>query len=128
MDHARQQAVDRYFAAIADLDADAFVACFAPGATSHDPVGARPSEGEAGLRRFFGGITRTFRRMVLTPDDTFHAGGSVAVKWTGRGETHDGVAVEYSGIDVFEVDDEGRITRLDAYWDPTQLFSQLGSG
>jgi hypothetical protein len=26
------------------------------------------------------------------------------------------------------VDDEGRITRLDAYWDPTQLFSQLGSG
>jgi steroid Delta-isomerase len=128
VDQDRQRTVDRYFGAIAALDEDAFVATFAADGVSYDPVGAEPSAGEEGLRRFFAGITGTFREMVLTPDDTFHAGGSVAVKWTGRGETHDGVAVEYSGIDVFEVDDEGRITRLDAYWDPKQLFSQLGSG
>jgi steroid Delta-isomerase len=125
MDRTRQQAVDGYFAAIAALDEDAFVASFAPDGVSYDPVGAEPSAGEEGLRRFFAGITRTFRRMELTPDDTFHAGGRVAVRWTGRGESHEGVEVEYAGIDVFEIDDDGRITRLWAYWDPRQLFAQL---
>lgn len=125
MDEQRQAAVDRYFAALAALDEDAFVAAFAPDAVSYDPVGADPSEGEAGLRRFFSGITRTFQEMVLTPDASFHAGGQVAVKWNGRGTSHDGVRVEYEGIDVFEVDDEGRITRLWAYWDPRELFGQL---
>jgi steroid Delta-isomerase len=128
VDQDRQRTVDRYFAAIAALDADAFVATFAPDGVSCDPVGADPSVGEEGLRRFFAGITGTFRQMVLTPDDTFHAGGRVAVKWTGRGESHEGVAVEYAGIDVFEVDDEGRITRLWAYWDPRELFAQLRGG
>jgi steroid Delta-isomerase len=128
VDEQRQAAVDRYFAAIAALDEDAFVATFAPDGVSYDPVGAPPSAGEEGLRRFFSGITRTFRRMELTPDDTFHAGGHVAVRWTGRGESHDGVAVEYHGIDVFDVDDAGRIARLWAYWDPKELFAQLKAG
>jgi steroid Delta-isomerase len=128
VDEERQRAVDRYFAAIAALDEDAFVTAFAPDGVSYDPVGAEPSEGEAGLRRFFQGITRTFRQMTLTPDHTFHAGGHVAVKWTGRGESHEGVAVEYAGVDVFEIDDDGRITRLWAYWDPRELFAQLRSG
>jgi steroid Delta-isomerase len=128
LDPTRQRTVDRYFAAIAALDDDAFVATFAPDGVSYDPVGAEPSAGEEGLRRFFRGITTTFRRMELTPDDTFHAGGHVAVRWTGRGESHDGVAVEYAGIDVFEIDDEGRITRLWAYWDPRELFAQLRRG
>lgn len=124
----RQATVDRYFAAVAALDADAFVACFAPDGISYDPVGARPSEGPDGLRRFVAGITRTFREMVLTPDDTFHAGDQVAVRWTGRGVSHEGVHVEYAGIDVFAFDDEGRISRLWAYWDPRELFAQLEAG
>jgi steroid Delta-isomerase len=128
VDTKRQETVDRYFAAIAALDEDAFVGTFAPDGVSYDPVGAEPSAGEDGLRRFFGGITRTFRSMVLTPDDTFHAGGQVAVRWTGRGETHEGVRVEYSGIDVFEIDDAGGITRMWAYWHPRELFAQLRPG
>jgi steroid Delta-isomerase len=128
VDQDRQRTVDRYFGAIAALDEDAFVATFAADGVSYDPVGAEPSAGEEGLRRFFAGITGTFREMVLTPDDTFHAGGRVAVRWTGRGESHEDVTVEYAGIDLFEIDDEGRITRLWAYWDPRELFAQLRGG
>jgi ketosteroid isomerase-like protein len=70
VDERRQATVDRYFDALASLDADAFVAAFAP----------------------------------------------------------DGVAVEYHGIDVFDIDDDGRIRRLWAYWDPRELFAQLKAG
>jgi hypothetical protein len=33
--------------------------------------------------------------------------------------------VTFGGIDVFSFDGEGRITSLDAYWDPSPVMSAI---
>lgn len=128
LDEDRQATVERYFAAISSLDADALVEVFAPDGQMQDPVGSRPIEGEEGLRRFMASITDNFAAMVLTPDETFHAGGEVAVRWTGRGRSKQGVEVEYAGIDVFSFDEQDRVALMKGYWDPKALFAQLKAG
>jgi steroid Delta-isomerase len=128
IDEGKQATVEAYFAAISSLDADALVAVFAPDGAMQDPVGSRPIEGEEGLRRFMTSITDTFDAMVLTPDESFHAGGEVAVRWVGRGRSKQGVEVEYAGIDVFAFDDGDRVTLMKGYWDPKALFAQLKGG
>lgn len=125
IDDAKQAAVERYFAAISTQDADALVALFAPGGVMEDPVGARPITDEQGLRRFVAGIVDNFATMVLTPDACYHAGGEVAVHWSARGRSTQGIEVAYSGIDVFAFDADDRITSMRGYWDPKALFAQL---
>ena len=128
IDEGKQATAEAYFAAISSLDPDALVAVFAPDGAMHDPVGSRPIEDEEGLRRFVASIAENFDAMVLTPDESFHAGGEVAVRWTGRGRSKQGVEVEYAGIDLFAFDDQDRITLMKGYWDPKALFAQLKAG
>ncbi len=128
IDEGKQATVEGYFSAVSTQDADALVALFAPGAQLHDPVGAPVIEDEEGLRRFIAGIVDNFDAMVLTPDESYHAGGEVAVHWTGRGRSKKGVEVEYGGIDVFTFDADDRITLMKGYWSPKALFAQLKQG
>jgi steroid Delta-isomerase len=128
IDEGKQGTVERYFAAISTLDADALVEVFAPDGELQDPVGAKPVVGEDALRRFMASIIDNFDAMVLTPDESFHSGGEVAVRWTGRGRSKQGVEVEYAGVDVFAFDDQDRVTLMKGYWDPKALFAQLKAG
>lgn len=128
IDEGKQATVERYFEAISTQDADLLVQIFAPGGVMEDPVGARPLEDEEGLRRFVASIVENFDAMVLTPDESYHAGGEVAVRWTGRGRSKQGVEVEYAGIDVFTFDADEQITSMKGYWDPKALFAQLKAG
>jgi steroid Delta-isomerase len=125
IDEGKQAVVERYFEAVSTQDADLLVEIFAPGGVMQDPVGARPIEDEEGLRRFIASTVDNFDAMVLTPDESYHAGGEVAVRWTGRGRSKQGVEVEYAGIDVFAFDADERITSMKGYWDPKALFAQL---
>ena len=94
--------VRAYFAAIRAMDSEAWVATFAPDATSYDPVGAPPSVGHDGLRQFFAAIVGAFKTVALTEDHIFIAGDGAAVKWTGTGTGKNGRNVRFEGIDVFE--------------------------
>jgi steroid Delta-isomerase len=128
IDEGKQVMVERYFEAVSTQDADLLVELFAPGGVLEDPAGARPIQDEEGLRRFVASIVENFDAMVLTPDEAFHAGGEVAVRWTGRGRSKQGVEVEYAGIDVFAFDADDRITSMKGYWDVKALFAQLKDG
>lgn len=120
-----RETVADYFKAIREMDVDAWLATFAEDAVSHDPVGAPPSEGHAGLRAFFEGITGAFETVGLFEDSVFVAGESAAVKWTGRGTGKNGRDVVFEGIDVFEINADNRIQTVRAYWDPSALMSEL---
>ncbi len=124
-DDGKQAVVERYFQAVSTQDARALAALFAPDGVMEDPVGATPITDAEGFQRFLSGITDTFDEMVLTPEDSFHAGGRVAVRWSARGRSKDGVEVGYGGIDVFAFDDQDRITSMEGYWHPRELFAQL---
>jgi len=120
-----QKAVTDYFAAIRAMDADAWVATFADDAVNYDPVGAPPNEGHAALRQFFEGIAGAFEQVGLFEDHVFVSGNEAAVKWTGRGTGKNGRAVTFEGIDVFEINDAGKIQTIHAYWNPAAMMAEL---
>ena len=119
------QAVKAYFAAIRAMDQQAWVNTFAVDAISYDPAGAPPTEGHKKLGEFFQTITAAFKEVGLTEDEVFVAGNGAAVKWTGRGTSKQGRAVKFEGIDVFEINEAGKIQTLRAYWNPAEMVGQL---
>jgi steroid delta-isomerase len=122
-----RQTVAAYFAATRAMDADAFVATFAPDGITHDPVGTPPHAGHAAIRQFIEGIFGLFESVGLTEDAVFVAGTGAAVKWTGRGRGKNGAEVTFEGVDVLEVNGAGTIQTVHAYWDPTPVLAQVTS-
>jgi steroid delta-isomerase len=119
------KAVKAYFAALRAMDIPAIVNTFADDAVSHDPVGAPQIVGHQKLAEFFQAITAAFKEVGLTEDEVFIAGNGAAVKWTGRGISKQGKKVQFEGIDVFEVNEAGKIQTLHAYWNPAEMVAQL---
>lgn len=119
------QTVKAYFAALRAMDEQAWVNTFAEDAVSHDPVGALPIKGHPKLAEFFQTITAAFKEVGLTEDQVFIAGNSAAVKWTGKGTSKQGRTVHFEGIDVFTINEAGKIETLHAYWNPAEMVAQL---
>ena len=119
------RAVRAYFLAIRAMDADAFANTFAEDGTTFDPVGSPGITGRAALREFFQSICKNFKSVGLTEDSVFVAGNGAAVKWTGRGTSNSGKEVKFEGVDVFEVNEDGKIQTIHAYWNPAEMIAQL---
>jgi steroid delta-isomerase len=107
------------------MDEHAWVQTFAEDAVTYDPVGAPPTRGHQKLAEFFQTITAAFKEIGLTEDEVFIAGNGAAVKWSGRGISKSGSKVHFEGIDVFEVNETGKIQTLHAYWNPAEMVAQL---
>lgn len=119
------KAVKAYFAAIRAMDQEAWVNSFAEDAITYDPVGAPPTAGHQKLGEFFQTITAAFKEVGLTEDEIFIAGNGAAVRWSGRGISKQGRKVHFEGIDVFEVNEAGKIQSVHAYWNPAEMVAQL---
>lgn len=119
------RAVRAYFLAIRAMDADAFANTFAEDGTTFDPVGSPGITGRDGLREFFQSICKNFKSVSLTEDSVFVAGNGAAVKWTGRGTSTTGKEVKFEGVDVFEINEDGKIQTMHAYWNPAEMIAQL---
>jgi steroid delta-isomerase len=117
--------VKNYFAALRAMDQQAWVNTFAEDAVTYDPVGAPPTRGHQKIAEFFQAVTAAFKEVGLTEDDVFIAGNGAAVKWSGRGVSQRGRKVHFEGIDVFEVNEAGKIQSLHAYWNPAEMMEQL---
>lgn len=120
-----QQTVANYFASTRAMDAEAFVATFAPDAVSHDPVGAPPHQGQHAIRQFITGVLSGFESVGLTEDHVFICGNSAAVKWTGRGRTKSGRDIVFEGVDVIDGNADGKIQTVRAFWDPGPVMAAL---
>src|SRR5689334_1135624 len=114
-------AIKNYFAAIRAMDAEAWVATFAPDAITYDPVGAPPTVGHEALRQFFNAIAGAFKKINFAEDHIFIAGDGAAVKWTGTGTGKNGRDVRFEGIDIFEFNQAGLIQTVRAYWNPAEV-------
>ncbi len=114
-----------YFSAIGEKDPDAWVACFAEQATSYEPGAPTPLQGHAALRQFLTNVLEAFQSIAMTEDHVFLSGNRVAVKFTGRGTGKNGRKVVFEGIDVFEINQAGKIQTMWGYWDPSAMMAQL---
>jgi len=119
------RAVRAYFLAIRAMDADAFANTFAEDGTTFDPVGSPAITGRDAIREFFQSICKNFKSVALDEDSVFIAGNGAAVKWSGHGTSNNGRDVNFEGIDVFEVNEDGKIHTVRAYWNPAEMIAQL---
>lgn len=119
------RAVRAYFLAIRAMDAEAFANTFAEDGTTRDPMGAPPITGRDGIREFLQSICKNFKSVSLDEQSIFVAGNGAAVKWTGKGTSSSGKEVNFEGIDVFEVNADGKIQNVWAYWNPAEMIAQL---
>lgn len=119
------RAVRTYFLAIRAMDADAFANTFAEDGTTFDPVGTAGITGRDAIREFLISICKNFKTVGLTEESVFVAGNGAAVKWVGRGTSATGKEVKFEGIDVFEINEDGKIQTLRAYWNPAEMIAQL---
>lgn len=119
------RAVRAYFLAIRAMDPEAIAGTFAEDGTTYDPVGSAGVTGRDAIREFFSSIYKNFKSVALTEDSIFVAGDGAAVKWTGKGTSANGKNVNFEGIDVFEVDADGKIRTVRAYWNPAEMIAQL---
>jgi len=119
------RAVRGYFLAIRAMDPQAFANAFAEDGTTYDPVGTPGITGRQAIREFLESICQNFKTVGLTEDSVFVAGNGAAVKWTGKGTSSGGREVNFEGIDVFEVNQDGKIQTIHAYWNPAEMIAQL---
>ena len=116
---------DRYFEALSNMDQDQFVSCFTPEAELHDPYGGRPFVGSDGLSKWFAGFLDTWERFSISAEVPFTCKENTAVKWTARGEAKSRKVAEFSGINLFTVNMDGKIERMDGYWDAPAMLAQI---
>jgi len=119
------RAVRAYFLAVRAMDPEAVASTFAEDGTTFDPVSSPGITGRDRIREFFQSIYKNFKSVGLTEDSVFVAGNGAAVKWTGSGTSINGSEVRFEGIDVFEVNEDGKIQTLRAYWNPAEMIGQL---
>jgi ketosteroid isomerase-like protein len=117
------ETITHYFDAIRRKDAAAWVACFAPDSIAHDPAHAPARRGREAHGAFFEGVAGLFAELDFRPGEPYVCGDRAAVAFAARCVAGNGQTVAVAGIDVFQFDADGRIQRVDGYWDPTPLFA-----
>ena len=122
------QSVTDYFEAIRSTDRAAWLATFSEeqGLSQVDPVGSPARSSKAEIGAFWDQIHQLFAQVELDIKTIYPGGASeLALVWQGKGTGHNGVYVEFEGIDVIRLDSAGKILSLEAYWDAQATLSRL---
>ncbi|MEU1983879.1 nuclear transport factor 2 family protein [Nocardia sp. NPDC019395] len=107
--------VEAYVKLVGAGPTDDIVALYAPDAVIEDPIGTEPKQGHDAIREFYNVIASLERETALAPETVRIAGNHAAFVFTLITKAG-GQRMTLSPIDVMEFDDEGRITRMRAYW------------
>ncbi|MEV3852880.1 nuclear transport factor 2 family protein [Streptomyces sp. NPDC050095] len=125
---AMPPAVLQFFHASQDGDADTWAKAFAQDGVFHDPVGTSPITGRAAIHDFIASVLPNFRPFLgLTPIEAHTIGSHVAVAWRGAAVALDGKPVNWSGINIYELDGAGLIQEAKAYFNNAIFQAQLTS-
>jgi steroid delta-isomerase len=111
--------IDAYVDGYRRNDKQAVLDLFRPDAVWHDPVGQPPHVGHAGIGEFWDQVHAMADAIVLEPSNVIVAGGEGVMVFDIEVSTGGGT-MAIPAVEVFTLDDEGRITLLKAYWDMTQ--------
>jgi steroid Delta-isomerase len=117
--------VSDYAAAISALNVDRYVATFADDVIAYAPVGAEAFIGKAGIRQFFENIGGLFAKIDFQFTFVEIIGDEIALKWQGSGVGKNGQAVSFEGIDIWRLNQAGKIQTLHAYWNPAPVVAKL---
>jgi steroid delta-isomerase len=108
--------VDAYVDGYRRADRDAVLALFRDDAVWHDPVGAPPHVGHDGIGAFWDEAHAMAERIELVPSDVTVCGDEAAMVFEIHA-TVGGATMVFDAVEIFTIDDDGRIRLLKAYWD-----------
>jgi steroid delta-isomerase len=112
----RRRTVERYVLAYEQNDRDSFLELWAPDAELVDPVGTPAHVGLEAIGAFWDGVHGMADKIVLEPTEIICAGEEAAMIFRINAIMGDG-GMQIDAVDVFEFADDGRFTRMKAYWD-----------
>lgn len=111
-------ALQEYIDAFGAQDADRLIALFAEDATIEDPVGTDRVTGIEAIAKFYRRGVGFVTHMQLSAPIRASHGSSAAMAFDFEMEVG-GKKLRTSAIDVMDFTDDGLITRMRAYWGPS---------
>ncbi|UCM87594.1 nuclear transport factor 2 family protein [Streptomyces marincola] len=109
--------VDAWFRASIDADPDAWADTWTEDGIFHDPVGDPPVVGREAIRKFIADALPAFKPFLgLTPVEAYYVADSVAVSWRAAAVTGDGKPVNWAGINIYELAEDGMIKEVRSYF------------
>jgi steroid delta-isomerase len=111
-----QAAVDAYVAAYSANDRDAFLDAFAADGVIEDPVGTPAHAGRDARGAFWDTVHQLTERITFDVKDVIVCGSEAAMTFRIHAGTAD-AGIEIDAVDIFRVDDDGKIASMRAYWD-----------
>jgi ketosteroid isomerase-like protein len=116
--------VQAYFQGINDERYDDVAALFAPDGVLIAP-GIEPKVGPEAVATYFRAALRLYPEHYDDPTRIIEAGSTVTVEIRFTGRLSNGAPMEFDAIDVFDLDDEGRIVKLSSWYDSHAVRTTL---
>lgn len=110
-------AVDAYCDAYARNDKRAFLDVFADDGVVIDPVGTPEHAGLEARAAFWDGVHGLAESLRFDVHHVHVCGGEAAMVFTINAHLAGGGGMAMDAVDVFRIDDAGRVALLEAYWD-----------
>lgn len=116
--------VRAYFDAVNARDFDALSALFADDVELR-PVGSAPRHGRDEAAAYYPSLLAGFEHSHDAVVRAHVAGDVVTAEIRFEGRTVAGADVAFDAVDVFDLDDDGRITRLSLWYDTRDVARQV---
>ena len=116
--------IHAYFEGINAERYDRVAALFAADGVLIAP-GIEPRRGAAEIEEYFRSALRLYPEHHDDPTRTIVAGSTATVEIHFTGALESGARMEFDAVDVFDLDDQGRIARLSSWYNSHAVRSQL---
>ncbi len=112
--------VESYARSFNTNNRELFLECFAENAVQRDPVTAPPNIGLEAIGGFWDNV-HALAESVSLDVRHIHVCGDEAVMVFTITTKSSGGGFQIDAVDLFKVDDNGKITDFKAYWDPSKM-------
>lgn len=114
-------AATAYAESFVERDRERIMAALADDVEQIDPVGSTPNHGKDALGAFFDTVMSSAERLDFEVRDLIVAGDEAAMVFHIVQHFADGGSLAIDGVDVFRVNDDGKITHIRGYVDQDHL-------
>lgn len=115
-----------YFRSLRESDPTGWSKNMSLDAEGHDPVGAPVLRGRAAFETMLIGFLSAWKEFHgLTETEAFASGNAISVRWDGGGTNAKGATIEFSGVTMFFLDEEGLIELFYSVFDSESVAQEL---
>ena len=116
-----RERVETYAKAFSAGDKEGWLDCFADDAVQRDPVTAPANVGREAIGTFWDNVHALADEMTLDVHQIHVCGDEGVLIFTAINKMQGGGIQVDNIVDIFRIDDEGKIAEQRAYWDPSAM-------